>query len=87
MQYPRATILVRGGGDLASGVLLRLHHAGLSLVVSELPQPLAVRRAVSFSESIYEGRHTVEGVKARFVKRDQLTAALETDEIPVLIDP
>ena len=40
-------ILLRGGGDLASGVALRLHHAGLNIVIAELPQPLAVRRAVS----------------------------------------
>src|SRR5688500_703697 len=82
-----ALVLVRGGGDLATGVVLRLHRAGMKVVISELIQPLAVRRAVSFAEAVYEGHHTVEGVTARLVEQDQLWAALEADEIPILIDP
>jgi xanthine dehydrogenase accessory factor len=81
------TVLIRGGGDLATGVAIRLHRAGIKVVIAELPQPLAVRRAVSFAEAVYEGRHTVEGVKSRLVEADQLSAVLEADEIPVLIDP
>jgi xanthine dehydrogenase accessory factor len=80
-------ILVRGGGDLASGVALRLYRAGLQLVISELAQPLAVRRAVSFAEAVYDGQQTVEGVTARLVKGDQLAAAVDAGEIPVIIDP
>lgn len=80
-------VLVRGGGDLASGVALRLHRAGIGVVVTELAQPLAVRRAVSFAEAVYEGAWEVEGVRGRLVEADQLSAALEADEIPVLIDP
>src|SRR5512141_109655 len=87
MQENNPLILLRGGGDLASGVALRLHRAGLKLVISELAQPLAVRRAVSFAEAVYEGQQTVEGVTARLVQRDQLAAALDAGEIPVLIDP
>lgn len=87
MPNGRPLILVRGGGDLASGVILRLYRAGLRVVVSELPQPLAVRRAVSFAEAVYEGRHTVEGVPARLIEREQLSAALEANEIPVMVDP
>ncbi|MGZ9164371.1 MAG: selenium-dependent molybdenum cofactor biosynthesis protein YqeB, partial [Anaerolineales bacterium] len=82
-----ALVLVRGGGDLATGVVLRLHRAGIKVAITELPQPLAVRRAVSFAEAVYEGQHTVEGVTARRVERDQLSAVLEADEIPILIDP
>jgi len=82
-----ALILVRGGGDLASGVALRLHHAGLKVIVSELPQPLAVRRAVSFAEAVYEGQAIVEGVTARLVEREQIQATLEAGEIPILVDP
>ena len=80
-------VLLRGGGDLASGVALRLHRAGIKVVISELAQPLAVRRTVSFAEAIYAGKHTVEGITARLVEGEQLSAALEADEIPVLIDP
>ena len=87
MPQNKTLILLRGGGDLASGVGLRLYRAGLQLVISELAEPLAVRRTVSFAEAVYEGQHTVEGVTARLVKPDQLSAVLEADEIPVLIDP
>lgn len=88
-------LLVRGGGDLASGVILRLHRSGLNVVVSELPQPLAVRRSVSFAEAVYEGTHTIEGVTGRLIGWDmplseferQVTAALDREEIPVLVDP
>jgi len=82
-----ALVLVRGGGDLATGVALRLHRAGLEVVITELAQPLAVRRTVSFAEAVYEGHHTVEGVTARRVEQDQQLAAIEAGEIPILIDP
>ncbi len=83
----RALVLLRGGGDLATGVALRLHRAGIRVIIAELAQPLAVRRAVSFAEAVYEGRHTVEGITARRVEPEQLSSAPETDEIPVLVDP
>ena len=64
MPKDRPLLLVRGGGDLASGVILRLHRSGLQVIVSELPQPLAVRRSVSFAEAVFEQTHSVEGVTA-----------------------
>ena len=80
-------ILIRGGGDLASGVALRLHRAGIKVVITELPRPLAVRRAVSFSEAVYEGSHKVEEVRANLIEADQLSAWNEVDVIPVIVDP
>jgi len=80
-------VLIRGGGDLASGVALRLHRAGIRVLITELPQPLAVRRAVSFSEAIYKGEHGVEGVIARRIEPDQFPAWEEAEIIPVLVDP
>lgn len=80
-------ILIRGGGDLASGVALRLHHAGFRVVIAELPRPLAVRRLVSFSDAVYENQITVEDVTARLVTPDQIDATLGAGFIPVLIDP
>jgi len=80
-------VLVRGGGDLATGVALRLHRAGIGVIITELAQPLAVRRTVSFAEAVYEGVWEVEGVKGRRVEAEQLSAALEAGEIPVLVDP
>ena len=87
MKDNQAHILIRGGGDLASGVALRLHRSGLKVIISELKQPLAVRRAVSFAEAVYEGEAEVEGVKARLVKREQIQVALNAEEIPVMVDP
>jgi xanthine dehydrogenase accessory factor len=80
-------ILIRGGGDLATGVALRLHRVGFQVAILELDKPLAVRRTVSFSEAVYEGAQTVEGVTARLVSADQFQVTLEAGEIPVLIDP
>jgi xanthine dehydrogenase accessory factor len=82
-----ALILIRGGGDLASGVALRLYRAGLNVLISELPQPLAVRRAVSFAEAVYTGQVTLEGVTGRLAKREQVRSLYQAGEIPVLIDP
>lgn len=80
-------ILIRGGGDLASGVALRLHRTGYKIAILELEKPLAVRRTVSFSEAVYEGLQTVEGVTARLVSADQLQDTMHAGEIPVLVDP
>jgi xanthine dehydrogenase accessory factor len=84
-------VLIRGGGDLASGVVLRLVRAGLRVVICELPEPLAVRRSVAFAEAVYAGQTTVEGLTARAVKdpTDSLTILniLARQQVPVLIDP
>jgi xanthine dehydrogenase accessory factor len=80
-------IVLRGGGDLASGIALRLHRTGFQLVIIELEKPLAVRRTVTFSEAVYEGVQTVEGTTARLVSADQIQVTQEAGEIPVLIDP
>jgi xanthine dehydrogenase accessory factor len=56
-------------------------------VVTELAQPLAVRRAVSLGEAIYEGVHSVEGVTAQRAEPHQVIQALEANAIPVLVDP
>ncbi len=80
-------ILVRGGGDLASGVALRLHRAGLRVAITELPSPLAVRRAVSFCEAVYDRQITIEGVTGRLVEADRIEATIDAGDIPVVIDP
>ncbi len=84
-------VLIRGGGDLASGVALRLHRCGLHVVVTELSQPLAVRRLVSFAEAVYTKACTVEGVEARLVSdwMDSLSVlqVFSKGRIPVLVDP
>jgi xanthine dehydrogenase accessory factor len=80
-------VLLRGGGDLASGVALRLVRAGYQVVILELPRPLTVRRLASFSEAVYEGQTTLEGLTACLVTPDQVQSTLDANEIPVLVDP
>ncbi len=84
-------VLIRGGGDLASGVAFRLHKSGFKVVIIELPKPLAVRRMASFSEAIFAGEVTIEGITAKKVSEidDPLRVLqlLSKGRIPVLIDP
>ena len=81
-------VLVRGGGDIASGVALRLNRAGLNVVITELPHPMVVRRQVAFAEAVFAGEVIVEGVLARKVNSPQAALeALSKGIIPVLVDP
>ena len=81
-------ILVKGAGDLATGTALRLYRAGFSVVMTDIAQPTAVRRTVAFSQCMYDGAVTVEGVTARkAADKAQAEAILAASEIPVLADP
>ncbi len=80
-------VLVRGAGDIATGIALRLHRAGMQVVMTDLPKPTAIRRTVSFSEAILQGQTTVEDVIARAVTVENVPAVLAAGEIPVLADP
>ena len=84
----KVLVLVRGAGDLASGVALRLHRSGFQVIMSELPQPLAVRRMVSFAEAIYRGEFDVEGVFAKRAEGlSEIQELILAGKIPILIDP
>lgn len=81
-------MLVKGGGDLASGVVHRLHRAGLKVMVTELPQPTVIRRAVAFAAAMHEDAVEIEGVVGRrAVSMGEALLSLEEDEVPVLSDP
>jgi len=83
------TICIKGAGEMASAVAWRLHRANLRRIyMLEVPQPLAVRRRVSFCEAIYDGRQTIEDITAVKTK-DQygLPAAWKNGHIAVLVDP
>lgn len=81
-------VLIRGAGEMASGVVHRLHRSHFKICMTEIPEPLAVRREVAFSEAIYDGKKEVEGVRARLISRpEEIEAAWKSDEIPILIDP
>jgi xanthine dehydrogenase accessory factor len=86
--FRRALVLVRGGGDLASGVIYRLHCAGFPVLVTELEKPLLVRCAVSYGDAIFSGECTIEGLTARRAENvDEARAFVEDDFVPVLVDP
>ena len=81
-------VLIKGAGDLGTGVAYRLHRAGFRLVVTELPQPTVIRRAVSLAEAVYEGEVAVESLRARLVQDvQQASQALDSGIVPVLVDP
>jgi xanthine dehydrogenase accessory factor len=81
-------VVVKGGGDLATGVAHRLHRVGMKVVVTELAQPTVIRRAVAFASAVFEGEVMVEGVTARRVEdAAQALALLPEGIVPVLVDP
>lgn len=82
-------ILIRGAGDLGSGVAFRLHRAGFLVVMTELPKPLVVRRPVSFGSAVFEatGIFHVENITARVVESSSsVWLARRTREIPIIVD-
>ena len=81
-------VLIKGAGDLASGVAVRLHRAGLRVVMTDLPRPTAIRRAVSFCRVISDGEAVVEDVRARFAPDAKQAMKIAADgQIAVLADP
>jgi xanthine dehydrogenase accessory factor len=81
-------VLLRGGGDLATGVAARLWRSGFRVVVTEIEQPLAVRRLVSLAEAIYEGKTVVEDLRGKRVEEPAAVhELLDQGMIPVLVDP
>jgi xanthine dehydrogenase accessory factor len=81
-------VMIRGGGEMASGVAHRLFRSHLKVVMTEIPQPLCVRREVSFCEAIFRKEQPVEGVTARFVTSpEEVPSMWEQEMIPLLIDP
>ena len=80
-------VIVRGGGDLASGIIHKLYRSGFRVVVLEVEKPLAIRRRVSFCEAIYKGEILIEGLKGVFVDDlDKVDEILDSGFVPVLID-
>ena len=79
---------IRGAGDIATGIALRLHRAGLKVVMCDLAIPTSIRRTVSFSEAIRLGECEVEGVRARFAASTaEARSIVVSGDIAVLVDP
>lgn len=81
-------VMIKGAGDIASGIALRLWRAGINVVMTDLPKPSSIRRTVCFSEAVYRGETKVEEVHARLAA-DAADALLLLEEniLPVIVDP
>lgn len=81
-------IIVRGGGDLATGVIHRLFRCGYKVLILECEKPSAIRRKVAFCEAVYDGEAFVEGVLcSRIEDISQCRQVWEKRQIPLLVDP
>ncbi len=80
-------IVVRGAGDLATGVIVRLVNCGFRVLVTECEQPSAIRRQVALSEAVYDGSATVEGVICRRIdKVAEAEVVWAEGAVPLLVD-
>ncbi|MEN8005644.1 MAG: selenium-dependent molybdenum cofactor biosynthesis protein YqeB [Candidatus Krumholzibacteriota bacterium] len=82
---PAGCIWIQGAGELASGVAVRLVRSGFRVVLAETDKPLAVRRRVSFSEAVYSGSISIEGISGELV--DLADCGYATGRVSVIVDP
>lgn len=80
-------VVIRGAGDLATAVGIRLHKAGFSVVHLEVAQPTVIRSTVSFATAMYDKTTEVEGVVARKCTISEVLHVLDAGEVPVIVDP
>ena len=81
-------VVIKGAGDIATGIALRLHHARFQVVITEIERPTAIRRTVCFSRAVTEGKATVEGVTAELSQNAQeVYGVFLRGNIAVLVDP
>ncbi len=84
----RVLVVVKGAGDLATGVMHRLVRAGFAVMATELPQPTVLRRTVAFAEAVTLGQMTVEDVTAcRASSIEEIQVALMNGFVPIVVDP
>lgn len=80
-------ILIKGAGDLATGIAHRLKVCGFDVVMTEISMPTTVRRTVAFSQAVFDGTTEVEGIKGVLAKDiDEVNKIIEDGHIPVIID-
>ena len=81
-------IIVRGGGDLATGTIYKLRKSGFPVLILETAHPSAIRRNVAFCEAVYQGAQTVEDMTCYFAESlEQAEALLREGKLAVLVDP
>lgn len=81
-------VIVRGGGDIATGTIYKLYECGFKVLILETANPSAIRRNVAFSEAVYNGTQTVEGLTCTLAKTlEEAVSLLEEGKLAMLIDP
>ena len=81
-------IIVRGGGDLATGTIYKLFKCGFPVLVLEVPRPSAIRRNAAFSEAVYEGSQTVENVTCYLADSPEAAEKMLAEgKLTMLVDP
>ena len=81
-------IILRGGGDIATGTIYKLYQCGFDILILETEHPSAIRRNVAFSEAVYEKIQTVENITCTLAEDvSQAIGLLEQKKLPVLVDP
>lgn len=81
-------IWIRGAGDLATGIALRLYRSGFDIVMSDIAVPTTVRRTVAFSPAVYTGETSVEGITGKLCENiSMIDTVIESGCIPVIVDP
>ena len=79
--------VIKGAGDIASGIAVRLHRANFKVVMTEIESPTAIRRTVCFSEAVYKGEAVVENIKAELCDSvTQINHVLSSGNIAVIVD-
>ncbi len=88
MLFSDSLVVIRGGGDIATGVAYRLHKAGFPLVVLELERPLVIRRTVALATAVLQNTVTVEDLHAQLVHSPEEALQLaQAGIIPILVSP
>jgi len=81
-------VIVRGGGDIASGSIARLHSAGYRVIVLEIGEPTIIRSKVSFAQAMYDGSITIDGITAiKAANQKEIKEIFAENAIPVVMDP
>lgn len=80
-------VLIKGAGDLATGIAYRLYQAGYDILMTEIPIPTTVRRIVAFSRVVYEKEAVIEGIRGVLVHTmEEVKKAHEEGAVPVIVD-
>ncbi len=87
MKVFQELVIVRGGGDIASGTIQKLYRSGFKVLILEIERPTFIRRKVCYGEAVYDEEFTLEGITSKLIKSlEEIEGVFEEGAIPVLVD-